>query len=158
MVGSPLSYADVLATHPGGLKSSFVEALALGEVCFDGGRCLAMGGGDCLMEAMRILAMEFLAKVRAEVDWVIFFRLGLKIKALRDIRKRMVRVFSRLGMKPKLFLGLNLRGRSRLKQSECILRPRPLDADSRVKANVGVVGVPDILIRVSGRLHRGFGY
>jgi hypothetical protein len=43
-----------------------------------------MGGGDCLMEAMRILVMEFLAKVRAEVDWVIFFRLGLKIKGHKE--------------------------------------------------------------------------
>ena len=102
-----------------------------------------MGGGDCLMETMRILAMEFLVKVRAEVDRVIFFGLGLKIKASRDIRKRMVWVFSRLGLKPKLLLGFNLRGRSRLKRSGRILRPRPLDADSRVKANVGVVGVPD---------------
>jgi hypothetical protein len=70
-----------------------------------------MGGSDYFMEAMRILAMEFLGKVRAEVDWVIFFELGLKIKASRDIRKRMVWAFSRLGLKPKLILGLNLRGR-----------------------------------------------
>ena len=143
VVGSPPSYADVLVVAPGGLKLSFVEALALGEVCFDGGRCLLMGGGDCLMEAMRILAIEFLAKVRVEVDRVIFFGFGLKIKASRDTRKRMVWVFSWLGLKPKLLPGLNLRGRSRLKQSGRILRPRPLDADSRVKANVGVIGVPD---------------
>ena len=37
VVGSPPSFADVLAMPPGGLKSSFVEALALGEVCSDGG-------------------------------------------------------------------------------------------------------------------------
>jgi hypothetical protein len=95
------------------------------------------------MEAMRILVMEFLAKVRAEVDQVIFFGLGLKIKALRDILKRMVRVFSQLGLKPKLLPGFNLRGRSRLKRSGRILRPRPLDVDSQVKANVGVIGVPN---------------
>jgi hypothetical protein len=102
VVGSPPSYLDVLAAPPRGLKSSFVGG---------GGRCLLMGGSDYFMEVMRILAMEFLGKVRAEVDWVIFFELGLKIKASRDIRKRMVWAFSRLGLKPKLILGLNLRGR-----------------------------------------------
>jgi hypothetical protein len=58
---------------------------------------------------MRILVMEFLAKVRV-VDRVIFFGLGLKIKASRDIRKRIVRAFSWLGLKPKLLLRLNFRG------------------------------------------------
>jgi hypothetical protein len=87
--GSPPSYAKVLATPSGGLKSSCVEALAS-----DLGRWLLMGGGACLMEALWSLAMEFLAKMRAKMDWVIFCRLGLNIKASRDIRKRMVRVFS----------------------------------------------------------------
>ena len=73
--------------------------------------------------------MEFLAKMRAEVDRVIFFGLGLKIKASRDIRKRLVRVFSRLGPKPKLFLG-----RHKIMRKACglVLRPKPLEADSQV--------------------------
>jgi hypothetical protein len=33
--------------------------------------------------------MELLAKVRAEVDRVIFFRLRLKMNALSDIRRRL---------------------------------------------------------------------
>jgi hypothetical protein len=97
VVGSPPSFADVLAAPPRGLKSSFMEAQAPMEVCSNLGRCLPMGGNAYSMEALRILAMEFLAKVRAEVGRVIFFGLGLKINASRDIRKRMVRVFSRLG-------------------------------------------------------------
>jgi hypothetical protein len=35
VVGSPPSFADVLATPPRGLKSSFVEAQAPMEVCSD---------------------------------------------------------------------------------------------------------------------------
>ena len=85
--------------------------------------------------------MDFLAKVRAEVDWVIFFGLGLKVKASRDIRRRMVWVFSRLGLKPKLLLGCNLRGKRNLR-GRLNLRPRPLDADSQVKSNDGVFWVP----------------
>jgi hypothetical protein len=113
-----------------------------------------MGGGDCLMEAMRILVMEFLAKVRAEVDRVIFFGLGLKIKASRDIRKRMVRAFSRLGLKPKLLLRLNFRGGgSKLKRSGCNLRPRPLDVDSGLRPTLVSLGF-QISIRARGRLHR----
>jgi hypothetical protein len=67
--------------------------------------------------------------------------LGLKINASRDIRKRMGRVFSQLGLKPRLLLGFNWRGRR--KTSGLILRPRPLAAVSRVKANVGVDWVLD---------------
>jgi hypothetical protein len=154
VVGSPPSFADLLVAPPRGLKSSFVEAQALVEVCFDLGRCLPMGGGTYLMEALRILAMEFLAKVRAEVDRVIFLGLGLKINASRDIRKTMIRVFSRLGLKPKLLFGFNLRGRRKLKRTSTSglnLRPRPL-ADSLVKSNAGVDWVR-ILIQVRGRLH-----
>jgi hypothetical protein len=94
VVGSLPSFVDALAAPPGGLKSSFVEAQAPVEFCSNLGRCLPIGGSAYLMEALKILAMEFLAKVRAEVDWVIFFGLGLKINASRDIRKRMVWVFS----------------------------------------------------------------
>ena len=81
--GSLPSYAYVLAAPSGGMKSSCVEALAS-----DLGRWLLMGGEACLMEALRSLVMEFLVKMRVEVDRVIFFGLGLKIKALRDIRKK----------------------------------------------------------------------
>jgi hypothetical protein len=102
-----------------------------------------MGGGAYLSEVLRCLAMEFLVKVRAEVDQVIFFGLGFKVKASRDIRRRMVRVFSRLGLKPKLLLGFNLRGTRKLKHfSGLNLRPRPLESDSRVKSNVGIYWVP----------------
>ena len=92
------------------------------------------GGGACLTEVLRSLAMEFLAKMRAKVDWVIFFGLGLKIKASRDIRRRLVRAFSWLGLKPKLLLG-----RRKLKRKACgfLLRPRPLEIDSRVKLKAG---------------------
>ena len=95
------------------------------------------------MEALRSLAMEFLAKIRAEVDRVVFFGLGLKISASRDIRKMMAQVFSGLGLKPKPILGFNLKGR---RKSKCLstsglkLRPRPLDAVSRVKSNASGQG------------------
>jgi hypothetical protein len=127
--GSPSSYAEVLATPLGGMKSSCVEALA--SVL---GRWLPMGGGACLTEVPRSLAMEFLAKMRAEVDRVIFFGLSLKIKASRDIRRRLVRALSRLGPKPKLLLG-----RRKLKRKACgfLLRPRPLETNSRVKPKAG---------------------
>jgi hypothetical protein len=111
--GSPSSYAEVLAAPLGGMKSSCVEALAS-----DLGRWLPKGGGACL----------------TEVDQVIFFGLGLKIKASRDIRRRLVRAFSQLGLKPKLLLG-----RRKLKRKACgfLLRPRPLEVDSRVKLKAG---------------------
>lgn len=47
-----------------------------------------------MTEVLRSLATEFLAKVKAEVDWVIFFGLGLKINASKDIKRRLCRVFS----------------------------------------------------------------
>jgi hypothetical protein len=72
--------------------------------------------------------------MRAELDRVIFFGLGLKIKASRDIRKRMVWVFSRLGLKPKLLLR---RRKLKRKSYGLILRPRPLEANSWVKPNAG---------------------
>jgi hypothetical protein len=97
--GSLPSDVDVIATPLGGMKSSCLETL-VSEL----GRWLPMGGRACLMEVLRRLAMEFLAKMRAEVDRVIFFGLGLKIKASRDLRKKKARVFSRLGLKLKLSL------------------------------------------------------
>jgi hypothetical protein len=104
------------------------------------GRVLSMGGSSCLTEALRSLAMEFLAKVRVEVDRVIFFGLGLKINTLTDIRRRLGRVFSRLGLKPKLLHGLNLKGRHmRLTMRGLNLGP----AVALVKANGGGKWIPD---------------
>jgi hypothetical protein len=119
-VGSSPSFADALVAHPGGLKSSFVEAQA------------PMGGVSFLTEALRSLAVEFLAKVRAEVDRVIFFGLGLKLNVSKDIRRRMGRVFSQLGLKSKLTHGFHLRGR----------RKRCLRPVTRVKADGGSEWVP----------------
>jgi hypothetical protein len=111
VVGSPPTFADVLVAPPGGLKSSFVEAQASIEVSSGLGSVLPMGGGSFLTEALRSQAVEFLAKVRAEVDRVIFFGLGLKLNISKDITRRLGRVFSQLGLKPKLLLGVHLRGR-----------------------------------------------
>jgi hypothetical protein len=111
VVGSQPTFAEVLAAPPGGALSSCVEAQASLEASSGLGRELSMGGGSCLMEALRTLAMEFLSKVRAEVDRVLFFGLGLRIKASMDIRRRLGRMLSRLGLKPKLLHGFKLRGR-----------------------------------------------
>jgi hypothetical protein len=64
---------------PGGEGSAFVL-----------GSWLPIGGGAGLTEVLRTLAMEFLAKMRTEVDWILFFGLGLKVKASKDTRRRMV--------------------------------------------------------------------
>jgi hypothetical protein len=69
------------------------------------GRELSLDGGSCLTEALRSLAMEFLSKVRAEVDRVIFFGLGLRNNRSMDIRRRLGRALSRLGLKPKILHG-----------------------------------------------------
>jgi hypothetical protein len=111
VVGSPRSFKDVLVAPPGGVKSSCVEDQVPKEVSSVLGRALSMGGGSCLMEALRSLAMEFLARVRAEVDRVIFFGLGLKTNATMGIRRKVGRMLSRLGLKPKLLHGFSLRGR-----------------------------------------------
>jgi hypothetical protein len=66
---------------------------------------------DYTLVALRSLANDFLAKVRREVDRVLFFGLGLKIDVSSDIRRRLGQVLSRLGLKPKLLFGLNVRGR-----------------------------------------------
>jgi hypothetical protein len=84
--GSLPSDANVIATPLGGMKSSCMEALVSKL-----GRWLPMGGGACWMEVLRSLAIEFLAKMRAEVDRVIFFGLVLKKRATRieiKIKKR----------------------------------------------------------------------
>ena len=76
---------------------------------------------DCVMEAARSLAREFLAKIRAEVNQIIFFGLGVKVDASSGIWRRLGQVFSRLGLKPKLLFGDKWRGR----RKACGLRPRP---------------------------------
>jgi hypothetical protein len=142
VVGSPPTLADVLVAPPGGLKSSFVETQAPMEVSTGLGSVLSMGGGSSLAEALRSLAVEFLAKVRVEVDRVIFFRLGFKLNASKDIRRRLGRVFSRLGLKPKLLHGFHLRGkRKRLTSRGPCLR-HCSDAVTQVKVDGGGEWVP----------------
>jgi hypothetical protein len=80
-----------------------------------------MGGGARLTEVIRSLAMEFLAKLRTKVDRILFFGLGLKIKAFRDIRRRMVQALSRLGLKPKILVG---RCKHKRMASGLVLRPK----------------------------------
>jgi hypothetical protein len=126
--GSVPSFANVLAAPLGDLKSYIVEALISMEVRFDLGSHLSWGGSIESMVALRRLAMEFLGKFRAEVDRFICFGLGFRVKASRDIRKRMGWVFSRLGLKPKRHFGCKLRGRR---------KPNPLVEGSRVKAGSG---------------------
>ena len=65
--------------------------------------------------------MEFLAKLRFEVDRILFFGLGLKIKATRDIRRRMVQALSRSGLKPKILVG---RRKHKRMASGLVLRPK----------------------------------
>jgi hypothetical protein len=103
---------------------------------------------DCSLEALRSLAMDFLAKVRAVVDRVIFFGLGLKVDASSDIRRRMGWVFSRLGLKPKILFGLKLRGRR--KTSGLSMLPNPLVVVSRIKSNAGVVWIPNSVSGLGG--------
>jgi hypothetical protein len=123
------SFAEVLAAPLGSMKSLGVEGLA--SVL---GSWLPTGGGAGLIEVLRSLAMEFLAKLRTEVDRILFFGLGLKIKATRDTRRRMVQALSRLGQKPKLLIGRNKHKR---KASGLVLRPKswakPKAGNDRVK-------------------------
>jgi hypothetical protein len=132
------SFVDVLAAPTGGLKPYVVEALVSVEVCFELGSHLPLGGSVESMAALSRLVTDFLVKFRAEVDRVVCFGLGFKLKASRELRKRMGWVFSQLGLKPKHHFGFNLRGR----RNGLIRRPRPLVEGSRVKANTGVVWVP----------------
>jgi hypothetical protein len=126
--GSAPSFANVLAAPLGDLKPYAVEAPVSVEERSNLGSTLARGGGVELMAALRRLTMEFLGKIRAEVDRVICFGLGFRVKASRELRKRMGWVFSRLGLKPKLHFGRKLRGRR---------KPRPLVKGPRVKAGSG---------------------
>jgi hypothetical protein len=92
---------------------------------------------DLSLVALRSLANDFLAKVRKEVDRVLFFGLGLKIDASSDIRRRLGQVCSRLGLKPKLLLGLNVRGR---RQTRGLYVRRKV---KRVRPCAGGEGVPE---------------
>jgi hypothetical protein len=87
---------------------------------------------DGMMEALKCLANDFLAKVRVEVDWILFSGLGLKVDALSAIKRRMGQVLSWLGLKPQLLFGFKWRGRC-----------RPLVVLSHFKKNGDVVRVPN---------------
>jgi hypothetical protein len=89
---------------------------------------------DCPMEVVRSLAREFLAKIRAEVDWIIFFGLGLKVDASSDIRRSMGRVLSRLGLKPKLLFGDKWEGRHKA-------RGLSVTVAAQLKSNAGLLGM-----------------
>ena len=87
--GSTPSFANVLTAPLGDFKPYVVEAPVSVEVHSDLGSHLSRGGVIESMAASRRLAMEFLGKFRVKVDWVIYFGLGFRVKASRDIRKRM---------------------------------------------------------------------
>ena len=73
-----------------------------------------------------------------EVNRVVFFGLGLKVDALSDIGRRMGRVFSMLGLKPKILLGLTVRGR---RHTRGLLMRRKV---KRVRSNADGEGVPGL--------------
>jgi hypothetical protein len=118
------SYAEVLAAPLRGMKSPGVEDSASVLRSW-----LSMGGGARLTELMRSLAMEFLAKLKTEVDRILFLGLGLKIKVSRDRRRRMVQALSRLGLKPNILDG---RCKHKRMSSGLVLRPK-----SRAKPKAG---------------------
>jgi hypothetical protein len=122
---SPPSYAKVLVAPLGGLKLAYGEALVS-----DLGRWFSTSGATCLTELLRSLAMEFLAKMRVEVDHILFFGLGLKLNVSRDVRKRLGQVLSWLGLKHKLIFG---RCQTKRKAYGLVLRPKPLVFNSWVK-------------------------
>jgi hypothetical protein len=109
--GSVPSFANDLVAPQGDLKKHVEEAPVSVEANSVLGNQLDRGGGVESMAALRTLEMEFLGKFRAEVDRVICFGLGFRVKASRDLRRRMGWVFSRLGLKPKFQFGCKLRGR-----------------------------------------------
>jgi hypothetical protein len=108
---------EVCASHS---KSPEKESQALGLIA-GSNLGIQWPWTDCAIEAARSLAKEFLAKIRVEVDRIIFFGLGLKVDASSGIQRRLGRVLSRLGLKPKLLFGDKWRGR----RKACGLRPRP---------------------------------
>jgi hypothetical protein len=130
--GSALSFTNVLAAPLGDLKPYAVEAPISVEERSNLGSTLARGGGVELMATLRRLTMEFLRKIRVEVDRVICFGLGFRVKASKELRKRMGWVFSRLGSKPKFHFGRELRGGGGGGR-----KPRPLVKGPRVKAGSG---------------------
>jgi hypothetical protein len=93
------------------------------------------------MEAVRCVATDFLAKVRAEVDRVLSFGLGLKIDASCDIKRRIGRALSRLGLKPKLLFGLKWRERRR--HSVVVSRFKMIANGVRVPVSSSGQGVED---------------
>jgi hypothetical protein len=94
---------------------------------------------DCPMEVVRSLAREFLAKIRAEVDRIIFFGLGLKVDASSDIRRSMGRVLSWLGLKPKLLFGDKWR-EGEAQGSWAVCEAQALDYCRSIKIKRRVVG------------------
>jgi hypothetical protein len=126
--GKPPSYAEVLAAPLGGLKPACGEDLA--SVL---GRWFSSGCMSCLTEMTELLrsqATEFLARMRAEVDRILFFGLGLKTIASRAVRKKLGRALSRLGLKHKLTLGWR---KSKSKACGLVLRPKSLVVNTRAK-------------------------
>jgi hypothetical protein len=87
-VGSPPSFTDVLVAPPRGLKPPLMEAQAPVVVCSDLGSRLPLGGNACLIEALRSLVMDFLVKVRAKVDRVLFFWVGLKDQCFEGYKEK----------------------------------------------------------------------
>jgi hypothetical protein len=125
-VGTTPSLVD-LAVNASCTKSSVREAQS---------SILEAPSPDYSLVVLRRLANDFLAKVRAEVDRVLFFGLGLKVDASSDIRRRLGQVFSRLGLKPKLLFGLNVRGRRQTRGLSVRHKVK------RVRFNAGGEGVP----------------
>jgi hypothetical protein len=109
--GSALSFANDLVATQGDLKKHAEEASVSVEANSILGNQMDRGDGVESMVALRTLAMEFLWKFKAEVDRVICFELGFRVKASRDLRRRMRWVFSQLGLKPKDQFGCKMRGR-----------------------------------------------
>jgi hypothetical protein len=93
------------------------------------------------METVRCVATDFLAKVRAEVDRVLSFGLGLKIDASCDIKRRIGQALSRLGLKPKLLFGLKWRERRR--HSVVVSRFKMIANGVRVLVSSSGQGVED---------------
>jgi hypothetical protein len=109
--GSVPSFANDLVAPQGDLKKHVEEAPVSMEADSVLGNQLDRGGGVESMAALRTLEMEFLGKFRAVVDRVICFGLGFRVKASRDLRRRMGWVFSWLGLKPKFQFGCKMTGR-----------------------------------------------
>jgi hypothetical protein len=133
VVNDEMGVSVLFSTAPTrGLKPHVVEAPVSMEVCSVLGSHLPLGGGVNLTVALSRLATDFLVKLRVEMDQVICFGLGFKLKTTRELRKRMGWVSSRLGLKPKHHFGFNLRGRRR----GLLRRPGPLGEGSCLPVSV----------------------